>query len=494
MATIGQELQRKINQYRIKYFKQQNDELELELQAVQDVASELDNENRIKDEEIIRLKLENMKIRDSIVFASPSELANETATPAPLMRALINKFIEHEANESTNKERTKQARIRHLARFIDIIGYDLTIDDFGARNVQEYRDIMHHIPANFDKFGYDLPDKRSLRSDWYKTQVKSLEGSRLSGGGITSAFKHARQFLRWARTNRYLNEDFSDILTVSAKREKSTRKKRMPFTPEQLTLLFSGYLYGDLLRPREKPLDWKFWVPLIALTTGMRSDEIGALTLDSFVYEHGLWCIRIGEAKSDAGIRYFPIPQSLINAGLINYYKDKKSRSCRKSTPARLFGELKLKGKTSKYSDTIGQFFNASSKQRDNKGEMRLTGYMARVGIFPDTSDVSLSFHSLRHNFVTLMLNTKLKETGEPATLETIKNIVGHSMDFAKTYGVSESRWSDVTLHTYNHRDRVPIPEQKERLYAMKGAMDNIDFGFDLNAISFSRYKRRKKK
>ncbi|GEA49288.1 hypothetical protein VIN01S_00920 [Vibrio inusitatus NBRC 102082] len=494
MAAIGQVLQQKIDNHRIKYFKARHEELELELQATQEAADELYADNINKDKEIARLRIENFKIRDAIVPKHTSVPESKKIEPSPLMRKLIDKFLAYEATESTNTERTLQARMRHLNRFIDIIGYDLSISDLSASHIQEYREVMHHIPSNFDKLGYMLPTDRSLRAKWFSDQTKSLDGSRLSGGGINSAFKHARQLLRWAKTNRYLPEDYSDMLTVSAKREKSTRKKRVPFTQDQLNQLFTGYLYGDRMRPREKPLDWKFWVPLIALTTGMRSDEIGALTLDSLIYEQGFWCIRIGEAKSDAGIRYFPIPESLINAGLIEYYKDKKSRRRTKSKPTRLFEELKLKGKTSKYSDTIGQFFNASSKQIDNKGEVRLNGYMARVGVFPDRSDISLSFHSLRHNFVTLMLNTKLKETGEPATLETIKNIVGHSMDFAKTYGISESRWSDVTLHTYNHRDRLPIPEQKERLHAMKQALDNLDFGFDLNAVSFSRFKCRKKK
>ncbi len=411
------------------------------------------------------------------------------ATPAGVLsnsqitlEALVEEFLAFEQADSTNKEKTKKARRNYLYRFLDIVGYRIPLCELTHEHINHYSDVIHLIPKNFEKQGFDYPEDKHQRPDWFRANIHTLEGDKLSGEGISSTFKHPRELFRWAKKKRFFQEDLSDMLETSEKRKKETKKEAIPFSPDQLTTLFiDGYLYNDVKRSREQPKDWHFWVPLIGLTTGMRSSEIGELEISDFVEIEGFWCINVDETKSEAGARFFPIPQRLIDAGLLDYREQCIQRPHRKH-PNRLFPDMNLKTKESKYSDTIGRFFNVPEN-----------GYMKRMEVESTSEKERLSFHSLRHNAVTALLHTKLDRTGEPTTLEVIKNIVGHGLDFAKTYGIDVERWRDVTTFDYNHRDRIPLQALTDRLHDMKEALDNADLQIDLSGVHYNRFKKRKK-
>lgn len=395
--------------------------------------------------------------------------------------AYVEKFLTHEDTHSTHGKHTKEARRNNLMRFLDIVGYGLALKSLSANHIRHYRDMMHAIPSNFEKKGFEIPKSRAARPKWFKRTIADWTGATLSGSGIDTHFKHVRVFLTWAQNEHYLKHDFVSMLKVSKKRAKETKKEVVNFMPDDLSKLFiSGYLYGDKKAARDNNVAWQFWIPLIALYTGMRSEEIGSLRLNSIVKIEGYWCIQIDKSKTEAGERIFPIPQRLLDAGLLDY-RLLLLETLDSDMNASLFPTLKMKG--GEYSNRIGQFFNRNINGRLNDGSIRMEGYMFKCGVENPSETQTLKFHSFRHGFITKWLEARLP-------LDTLKNIVGHRGDF-KTYGVVYEEKEGAT-ETYIHIDRMSGDARQRRLSTMKQGMDAMNFGVDLSGISYQRFLARK--
>ncbi|EPF2507139.1 tyrosine-type recombinase/integrase [Vibrio fluvialis] len=397
------------------------------------------------------------------------------------LHAYVEKFLAYEDEHSTYGKHTKEARQANLMRFLDIVGYHIALSSLTADHIRHYRDMMHAIPSNIEKKGFEIPTSRAARPKWFRETIQAWTGDTLSGSGIDTHFKHVRVFLTWAQNEHYLKHDFVSMLKVSKKRTKETKKEVVNFMPHDLSKLFiDGYLYGDQKAPRDNSVAWQFWIPLIALYTGMRSEEIGALRLNSIVKKADFWCIQIEKSKTEAGVRTFPIPQRLLDAGLLDY-RNQILKEQEGNIEASLFPTLKMKG--GEYSNRIGQFFNRNINGTRKDGTPRIDGYMYKCGVENPSESDTLKFHSFRHGFITKWLESRLP-------MATLRNIVGHRGDF-KTYGVVYEDQPGAT-EAYIHLERISAEARRERLQLMKQGMDSMDFGLDLSGISYERFLARK--
>ena len=122
-------------------------------------------------------------------------------------------------------------------------------------------------------------------------------------------------------------------------------------------------------------------MPLLALFTGARLEELGQLRVDDVREENGCWYFNItdlGEnqqVKTATSRRRVPVHSQLIRAGLLLYWQDLRGRG-----EARLFPDLNsgIKGKvTASWSKWWGRYLRNV------------------IGI----TDKRLVFHSFRHTF-----------------------------------------------------------------------------------------------
>lgn len=418
--------------------------------------------------------------REAIASTHAKKQRTERISKSQTLHAYVKKFLKHEEDNSTHTTSTKTARRINLMRFLDIVGYNVALASLTATHIRHYREMMHAIPINFEKQGFTIPKAYSKRPSWFKKTISEWDGPTLSGGGIETHLKNVRMFLRWAHREHYLEHDFVSMLKTSNKIAKATKKEVLNFMPEDLQKLFiDGYLYGDKKVARENSLVWQFWVPLIALYTGMRSEEIGSLRLSNIVTKEGFWCIQIGKSKTDAGIRTFPIPKGLLDAGLLEYHQQ-VLETHNGDTTASLFPALTKKGGS--YSNRIGQFFNRNCNGTLADGTPRMMGYLVRCGVNNPSEMKTLKFHSFRHGFITNWIDAR-------KPLNTLKSIIGHRGDF-KAYGITYEEQQGAT-ETYIHIDRVSGDDHKKQLLLMKQCMDDMDFGVDLSGISYERYLAR---
>jgi integrase len=192
---------------------------------------------------------------------------------------------------------------------------------------------------------------------------------------------------------------------------------RESFTPQDLTLIFA--------HPKFSECKFKypayFWIPLIALFSGMRLDEISRLHVKDICEEDDIYTINKNEdgtcnspktLKNTNAKRLVPIHDELINLDFIQYYKN-----CYDLRLERLFPELNVTDKTHKYGKQVGKQFSDVIKnalKADNCSSDRK------------------SFHSLRHTFSDFYKQNGLQD-------DVFRQLFGHELPAlaANTYGSS---------------------------------------------------------
>ncbi len=205
-------------------------------------------------------------------------------------------------------------------------------------------------------------------------------------------------------------------------REWGVTKKARPqderelFTPAELDTIFSQPWFAEGAGKFSEQKDWTdwrpfyFWLPLLALTSGGRLNELAQLYLDDIRQsekDSAVWYLDFNlnqpdkldaddrdEWESDKSlktvnaVRVVPLHEVVIRAGLPEYVE-----TLRKAGYVRLFPELKrddVKG----YGKPAGSWFNERFLGR-------------QLGI---ERNGKKTFHSLRHNFITAVERLDLPE------------------------------------------------------------------------------------
>ena len=219
--------------------------------------------------------------------------------------------------------------------------------------------------------------------------------------------------------------------------KQQSRTRRLPFSKEQLTTLFSSPIYtgckslpschlkGDLI-PRESH---KYWVPLIGLHTGMREQEILQLYLED-VYQHdGIWVFDLNENHPDKRLktpqskRLVPLHSHLIDLGLIDLLEQRIAEL----KTGRFFDDIRM-ASDGTYSGNFSKWFSR---------------YLVNIGI----KNAKTSFHSFRHN-----MKDAFRNAGESD--ELAENFMGRATGTTgEAYG---SGFSVERLHTALHKLQFP--------------------------------------
>ncbi|MEC5293614.1 MULTISPECIES: site-specific integrase, partial [unclassified Aurantimonas] len=257
---------------------------------------------------------------------------------------------------------------------VGIIGGEKLVRALDTADVISLRDALQRLPSNYTK----------LAATKGMTVLEAIS----SGGPVISPktqdkyFSMFRSFLRWAYDEELIEKVPGEKVKITGVGPKG-RDGRDPYSVEQLKTIFSSPLYaGHLGSQRHKAgpeviRDGKFWVPLIALYSGMRMGEIVQLLISDIKQEKDVWFFDIskGEEKSlkTAGsARRVPIHDVLLKGGLLDLLADKPGTH-------RVFSDVE-KGKDGYFSHNFSKWWGRYSRQ---------VGFKT-----PKTA-----FHSFRHNF-----------------------------------------------------------------------------------------------
>jgi integrase len=210
-------------------------------------------------------------------------------------------------------------RTLELAR--GVIG-EQPIGAVSVDDVRAVRDALANLPPNYMK-------KSANKSMTVEAAIATNKsGPTLSRKTQDKHLTMFKQLLIWAENEGYIEKVPGAGIKVAGVGKTNPAEQRNPYSKDQLTAIFRSPLYtGHSADARHKPgpevmQDGKFWVPLIALYSGMRTGEIVQLLAADLKQDQHAWLFDVskGEGKSlktESSKRRVPIDPKLISLGLL---------------------------------------------------------------------------------------------------------------------------------------------------------------------------------
>ena len=303
------------------------------------------------------------------------------SSPQITLEELCQSFFEnYKATNRVTEKRLKKVQVS-LNLIKEILGATFVASELDRASCRLVRDTLAQIPVNRAK---------SLKGLSLEDAIREGTKSNLPTIAFETQDTHLSvlfNLVRWgSREGLSPTIDTSDI-SVRASKTPSA-KKRHPFSEEQLIKIFRAPIYrgckdderGYAEIGKNHPRRGRFWVPLIALFSGLRMNEICQLQIDDVkVSAKGGVILDINaedgkRLKTQDSVRKVPVHQELIKIGFLSYVNH-----IRASGEKALFPELP-EGSTSYRSDVFSKWFRRFLEKAGAKA--------------PKTS-----FHSFRHNF-----------------------------------------------------------------------------------------------
>ena len=280
---------------------------------------------------------------------------------------------------------TRQAYETTRRFVVGVLGEHFPVGALARSHCRDYLEVLRHMPRNAAK---RFP-KLSLRAA-SKLAREQGDIELVSAANANTHLANFSSFLNWAVNEELLARNPMRGLRLPD--EVAKRDKRHAFSAKQLEAIFNAPLYrgcldgerGNAKPGLERPRNARFWVPLIALHTGMRLNEICQLDTSDIREVDGFHCIIVSEQslngsddkaiKTVASERLVPLHPTLVSCGLLSFVKE-----CQRAKRMKLFEEIDsgLRGRrTVAFSKWFTHFSRACG------------AYQPRT-----------SFHSFRHNF-----------------------------------------------------------------------------------------------
>ena len=239
-----------------------------------------------------------------------------------------------------------------------------------------------------------------------------------SPANIRTKLSRLRTLFAYARGEGII--DINPATDIKPPADKRLEKPRLPWSVDDLNILFSGPVHAAGSRPIRGRGEAAYWLPLLALFSGARLEELAQLRRADIREEpyavdeedDGIaWCIDINigpdgnnHVKNAGAIRLIPLHPALIDLGFLKYAKS------RSDPKALLFPALKPNG-DDRHGAKWGEWFSI---------------YRRSIGL----NDGRKVFHSLRHTFKDYCRGSRIEERVQ-------RQLMGHApTDVADTYGV----------------------------------------------------------
>ena len=316
--------------------------------------------------------------------ASPAEPPAVASQPPPLtFGEVYDRYINDPTRGWSIRTRNSYDTCRKVA--VAIIGADLPIRDFARVHCREFIETLRFLPKNANK---RFP-RLSPRQVAEKARQEKWDNL-ISSANVNAYLTDRSSFLNWAVQEEYLDRNPARGLRLHD--EVAKRNKRFPFSPTQLKKIFNAPLYrgcvdGErayFLPGTERPQNGRFWIPLIALHTGMRLNEICQLDVTDLRAVDDIQCFVVSEdslvgstdkqLKTRTSERVIPVHPNLFDFGLLQFAQKR-----RRAGETKLFGEI-APGPRGVRAVAFSKWF---------------TLFTRKAGAALDRT----CFHSFRHNF-----------------------------------------------------------------------------------------------
>lgn len=389
-----------------------------------------ESEEYIKEvEEALQAKLETLTIKEKKKLLDNLDVLDKRETIT--FEELYEIFIKEKMQESG--EDVAQSTWRDYQSsyndFIYVIAdaEDRDISSFTREDFRTFVDALHnHLPKNRTK----LKQFKSLPYSELK-ELELANDEKLASNTKKKKMSTIKQMFDIALDARYgyidINYAEAFLVKETKKSKKNKEEKRLPLNNENLNKLFNSKLYTTQLKRTLKQKPEEYWIPIIALYTGMRQNEICQLYIEDVkseiistgerVYYFDLNEDKDKHLKNDNAYRLVPIHPKLIELGFVDYFNSVKHKQ------KRLWSNLRLHPTEKRYSIDYGKNFMS----------------YFRTYVSEDPTQV---FHSFRHTVGDQLLKNAVKYK---LPKDLMNRIMGHEPDkdetsqtYSRGYGIEE--------------------------------------------------------
>lgn len=247
------------------------------------------------------------------------------------------RYLSDPASSRSEKSALAYTTVRNLV--VALIGADTQMDSVDRQDCRKVLETLRVLPRNYEKrWGEITPAAAATRAKHEKIDPMSISNA----NGYMQKFS---SLFNWAVKEELVARNPCRGLRIAD--PVADRDRRLPFSTVQLEAIFTGSVYanvGEVARgQREVEHAARFYVPLIALFSGMRQNEICQLATNDIVILDGVPCFVIKadtaqgkRVKTAASQRIVPIHRALVSARLLDHWQ-----RCRSGRELRLWPELR---------------------------------------------------------------------------------------------------------------------------------------------------------
>lgn len=261
----------------------------------------------------------------------------------------------------------------------EIIGTDRPFATIARAECAEVQEVLAGLPVNFPK----LKPYRKCKTLREIAMLAAERGDKvLSPGGVRVHTHALSSFFNWAIRKGLVQHNPA---TRMAPARGPAEVSRRPFTIAELNKIVAAL--PDWAKGK-KPA--RYWVPLIAIFSGMRLGEIASLTIDDVGVRDGVDCFILRRTedrslKTPGSERVIPVHSELVRLGLLQ-----RVAKLREEGVSRLFPDIE----------------GATQKERSTQFQKNFAYWQKKV---LKITERGVSFHCFRHGF-----RDALREAGIP--------------------------------------------------------------------------------
>jgi integrase len=261
----------------------------------------------------------------------------EPRSNAPVSSCSLRAAYDDWEKTETRKKGTQLEFARGIERFIELHG-DLDVTQINRMHVREFRNAAQLVPRHRAGKLRDatLPNLVDYTQKHPGTAC-------IVAATINKWLSCLGAVLNLARKNGVIPDDVVWSDPVAGMRLSEARSQRQPWEPEELSLLFGSPIYLHGQRPTGGKGEAAYWLPLLALFSGARVNELAPMRADDIRRDptsdvRFMTVIEDDETsrsvKTETSIRAVPIHPELLRIGFLEFVDHRRQVD---GTRARLF-------------------------------------------------------------------------------------------------------------------------------------------------------------
>lgn len=319
---------------------------------------------------------------ESSLVARVRQREQDKAKPGETLLDLFDRYAEQRLAEGRKRDDTLKQDRKVIEQFAAFVGVNRAVASIKPEHVREYRDTLRQLPPKWR----DRTDMRGLSMREAAAKARDADMPRTALTTVNKHLSTISPLFAWLIKERW---DLSNPCAGLFHDKVRGKNPRPPLGTDRLNKVLASPLFtgfeadGKEHRPGEvRATDWRYWIPLLCLFTGMRVGEAAQLrTEDVSQHDSGAWIIDIqhapekGQTTKAGQSRASVAHAKLVELGFIAFVEERRAGG----GDSRLFPELVANDR-----EQLGA--EPSAFWRD---------YLTRIGVKAGAD--GLGAHSFRH-------------------------------------------------------------------------------------------------